>query len=96
MNRNKMLESMVIKKIRQLSTNDLLHYSKQYDIPLTKQQADQIVATLKNETFNPLEENDRMKMFKKLAQITDVKTAQKANKLFRQLTKAYGIDSWFQ
>ncbi|WP_053219156.1 DUF2624 domain-containing protein [Virgibacillus senegalensis] len=92
---NNMVKKMVLNKLKQVSTEDLLHYSKQYDIPVTKKQAEQITAYLKKADFDPFSEKEQMTFFKKLAKITNVETARKANKLFKQLTKEYGVDSWF-
>ncbi|QTM99847.1 DUF2624 family protein [Sediminibacillus dalangtanensis] len=92
---NSMLKKMVLNKLKQVSTEELLHYSKQYDIPVTKTQAEKITAYLRKAEFDPFSEKERMKLFKELAKMTNVETAQKANKLFKQLTKEYGVDSWF-
>ncbi len=90
-----MLKKMILNKLKQVSTEELLHYSKQYDIPITKSQAEQITAYLRKIEFDPFSEQGRMALFKDLARMTNVETAQKANKLFKQLTKEYGVDSWF-
>lgn len=86
---------MILKKLKQISTEDLLYYSEQYDISLSRKQAAQISAYLQKADFDPFNEEDRMMLFKRLAKITNVETAQKTNRLFKQLTKEYGIDSWF-
>ncbi|WP_138415763.1 DUF2624 domain-containing protein [Aquibacillus sediminis] len=92
---NSFVQQMIQKKLKQVHPSDLLDYGEEYGIPLTEQQAKQISAYLKNTNLNPTNEKDRMQFFKKLAQITDIKTAQKAQKLFNQLIKDYGVQSWF-
>ncbi|MDC3415539.1 DUF2624 domain-containing protein [Aquibacillus salsiterrae] len=90
------VKQMVIKKLRSITPNELLGYSKEYGISITKQQAEEITNYLSKTKLNPMEEKDRLKLFKKLAQITDLKTAQKAQKLFAKLVKEYGVESWFK
>ncbi|MDC3413370.1 DUF2624 domain-containing protein [Aquibacillus sp. 3ASR75-11] len=90
-----MLQQIVKKKLKQVSSTELLSYSKEYNIALTKKQAKEISAYLKQTKLDPFNENDRMKMFKKLAKITDIQTAQKAQKIFHKLIKEYGVESWF-
>ena len=86
---------MIEKKIKNLSSSELLNYAKQYEITLTRAQANEIVKFLHSTDLNPLEQADRVKLLKKLAQITDLKTAQQAQQLFNQITKQYGVESWF-
>ncbi|GGD04657.1 hypothetical protein GCM10011389_10240 [Pontibacillus salipaludis] len=91
----KVISQVVKQKIRDLSVHDLLEQSRQFNVPLTKSQATEIVAFLKNSNLNPLDEKDRMKALKKLAQITDPKTAQKVNKIFQEMIKENGLSHWF-
>ncbi|WP_407268406.1 DUF2624 family protein [Radiobacillus sp. PE A8.2] len=93
---NKIVHQMIVKKIKNLSSEEILTYSKQYDISINKQQAQAISSYVKKVELDPIIQADRMKMFKKLAQITDLDTAKKAQKLFNQLIKQYGVESWFQ
>ncbi|WP_112181331.1 DUF2624 family protein [Paraliobacillus zengyii] len=89
------IKQMIEKKLKNISKKELLSYAKQYRINLTDIQADKIVKFLHNNDLNPLDKSDRVIMLKKLAQITDLETAQQAQQLFNQITKQYGVDSWF-
>ncbi|WP_226036920.1 DUF2624 family protein [Aquibacillus saliphilus] len=92
---NNFFYDMISKKLKKVSANDLLTHSKEHGINLTTNQAEEIAAYLSKTNLNPINEKDRMKMFKKLALITDIQTAQKAQKLFKKLIKDYGVESWF-
>lgn len=89
------VQQMIEKKLKNISKLELLNYAKQYQINLTDIQAGKIVAFLNTTELNPLKQADRVSMLKKLAQITDLTTAQQAQKLFNQITKQYGVESWF-
>ncbi|GGM31416.1 hypothetical protein GCM10011351_16940 [Paraliobacillus quinghaiensis] len=89
------VQQMIEKKIKNLSSSELLNYAQQYQINLTRTQANEIVTFLRSTDLNPLEQADRVKLLKKLAQITDLKTAQQAQQLFNQIIKQYGVESWF-
>ncbi|MDL4841526.1 DUF2624 family protein [Aquibacillus rhizosphaerae] len=93
---NSFMQQMAVKKLKKISVDELLNYSKQYEIPLTKKQAQQITSYLGKTQLDPFEEKDRLQMFKKLAQLTDIKTAQKTQRLFSKLIKEYGVESWFK
>ncbi|GAA5415528.1 hypothetical protein Pryu01_00559 [Paraliobacillus ryukyuensis] len=89
------VQQMIKKKLKGITSTELLHYAKQYDVVITSEQAVQIASFLHANELNPLLESDRMKMFKKLAQITDLNTAKQAQRLFNQLIKQYGVEGWF-
>ena len=93
---NNFVQQMIQKKFKQITAEELLRYSKQYGITITKDQAIKITAFIKNTKLNPVNTDDRLKMFKKLAQLTNMETAQKAQKLFNQLVKEHGVESWFK
>lgn len=92
---NSIMQQMAIKKIKQISKKELLTYSEEYEIPITPSQADQILHYIKTKEINPFTEQGRLLMFKNIARITDISTAQQAQKLFHELIKTYGIESWF-
>ncbi|QDP40625.1 DUF2624 family protein [Radiobacillus deserti] len=91
-----MMKKMALKKLKTLKPDELIQYSKEYNIPISGQQANDIVSYIKKTKLDPFKEADRMKMFKKLAQITDLPTAQKGQKLFVKMIKEYGVESWFE
>lgn len=89
------IQQMIEKKLKSISKQELLHYASQYQIVLTDEQASNIVNFLRHSKLNPLLENDRMEMVRKLAQLTDFNTAKQVQGLFQQLVKQYGVEEWF-
>ncbi|WP_237458394.1 DUF2624 domain-containing protein [Pontibacillus yanchengensis] len=90
-----MIKQVVHQKLKNLTPNALIAYGQEHQIYITKEQANDIVAYLKRTDLNPLEEEDRIKALKKLAQITDPQTAQKVNRIFQQMIKDNGLSHWF-
>lgn len=90
-----MIKQVVKQKLKNLSAQELLAYANEYNVDLTMSQAQAIVTYLKSTDLNPLDEQDRMKALKKLAQITDPKTAQKVNRIFQEILKENGLSHWF-
>lgn len=89
------IKEMVKSKLKQLTSEELLYYGKQYDFSLTENEAQKIVAYLKNHTVDPFNTHDQKKMFTALAEITDPGTANKADLLFKEIIQSYGLGHLF-
>ncbi|MFD1038499.1 DUF2624 domain-containing protein [Virgibacillus byunsanensis] len=89
------LKELIINKMKSLSQQEIIQYSKQYGFNISQAQAKDITTYLKSHSINPFESSDRAKMFRDLTQITDQETATKARKLFNEIIKSYGIDHLF-
>ncbi|WP_101844307.1 DUF2624 family protein [Halobacillus sp. Marseille-P3879] len=87
-------QQYITHKLKNLTTDELIYYSQMYNIPLTSQQADQIVKEFKKNKENPFEKKGRKKMLHKLAQITSNETAHSVDILIHQLAKQYGVEEW--
>ncbi|MFC4404199.1 DUF2624 family protein [Gracilibacillus xinjiangensis] len=87
---------ILLRKLQSIDADTLYHYAKQYGITISTDQAEKISDHLKNNNYDPTKTNDRMKMLKKLAEITDLKTAQKCQQLFQKLIKEYGLEDMFE
>lgn len=90
------IKELVKMKLKQLSYQDLLNYSIQYDFSLTKMQAQNIIEYIHTNDFDPFDESDRIKISNELAQITDQATATQANLLFNELISSYGLEYLFE
>lgn len=90
-----MVQNMVLQKIKSMTVEDLLEYSKVYNIPITRSQAKKIIGFIKTTDLNIFNEKDRLKFLKKIAKITDQQTAKKVYRLFQQVTKEYGLEGLF-
>lgn len=89
------LKSLITKKLKQLTPEEVLYYGRQYGFNVTKQEAKKITNYLKSTSLNPFNEKDRKKAFQKLSQITSPETAHKAEQLLIKLVKSHGLDSLF-
>lgn len=87
---------MMTKKLKSITPDELKKYGDLYNISLTTKQAEAIISYLRKTDLDPLSEKDRITFFKKLAEITNIETAQKAQRLFVKLIKQYGVESWFK
>ncbi len=82
-----LIKQLVNKKLNHISTKELLKYSKEYDVPITTAQADQIVGLMKGKNINIYDNDERLALLKQIAQVTSPTTAQQVNTLFQQLLK---------
>ncbi|WP_404453032.1 DUF2624 domain-containing protein [Virgibacillus necropolis] len=92
---SKIMKELITKKIGHISSEELIHYSKQYGFSLTHNEAKQITDYVRSHPFDPFEESERIRFFKELTQITDRNTTKKAQKLFAEMVKSYGLQSLF-
>ncbi len=83
-------QRIVNQKIKTITVDELLSYSKQYDISLTKPQAQKAIGYLRTKAdkkidiFDPTE---RKKLLKEIAKVTSPEVARQLNSLFLQFTK---------
>ncbi|MCP3025661.1 DUF2624 family protein [Halobacillus sp. A5] len=89
-------QQYITHKLKNLTTDELIYYSQMHNIPLTYQEAEQIVKELKKNRENPFDKKGRKRMLRKLAQITSVETAQSVDVLLHRLAKQYGVEEWLQ
>ena len=82
-----LIKQLVNKKLNHISTKELLKYSKEYDVPITTAQADQIVGLMKGKNINIYDNDERLALLKQIAQVTSPATAQQVNTFFQQLLK---------
>jgi hypothetical protein len=86
------IKEFVSKKLKGVTVEELIHYGEKYGFSVNKTEASQIANYLKTNSVDPFHSDGRRKMLKELARITDVKTAKKAQKLFHELIKSYGLE----
>ncbi|MDM5156482.1 DUF2624 domain-containing protein [Bacillus sp. DX1.1] len=82
-----LIKHIVNKKLNHISTKELLKYSKEYEVPITTEQADKIVILMKGKNINIYDTQERLELLKKIAKVTSPATAQQVNILFQQLLK---------
>ncbi|GAB3795460.1 DUF2624 family protein [Virgibacillus kimchii] len=86
------IKEFVSRKLKQVSVEELLYYGKEYGFALNRQEAEEITAFLRTNSVDPFHLEGRRQMLQELARITDKKTAKKAQELFHELIKSYGLE----
>ncbi|WP_129704801.1 DUF2624 domain-containing protein [Priestia megaterium] len=81
----KIVQQIVNKKVNNITPKELLKYSKQYNIPITDQQAQTLVSVIRQHPVNIYNLEERRNLIKQIAQVTDRETARRVNELFQQL-----------
>ncbi|MFY2250162.1 DUF2624 domain-containing protein [Priestia megaterium] len=81
----KIVQQIVNKKVNNITPKELLKYSKQYNIPITDQQAHTLVSVIRHQPVNIYNLEERRNLIKQIAQVTDRETARRVNELFQQL-----------
>lgn len=89
------IKEVVKRKLKQISVADLLKYGDQHGFSLTETEAEKIVTYVKTNNIDPFNESDRSRMFQKLTEITDENTANKAQDLFDEIIRSYGLEHLF-
>ncbi|MFE7061088.1 DUF2624 domain-containing protein [Sutcliffiella sp. NPDC057660] len=80
-------QQIVNKKLHNISPEELMNYSAQYNISLTTDQAKKISALLQSKKVNVFNTSERIQLMKEVAKITGHETAKKVNQLFMEFTK---------
>ncbi|MDQ0213896.1 hypothetical protein J2S13_000290 [Oikeobacillus pervagus] len=83
----KFIHSFVNNKINSISSDDLLKYSKAFNISLTTDQAEKICDHLSRSKINIFDDSERTQLVKDVAKIAGPKTAREINRLFVLFTK---------
>ncbi|WP_342044903.1 DUF2624 domain-containing protein [Bacillus sp. OTU530] len=79
------IQQIVNKKLNNITTNELLKLSKEYQIPITEDQAQKIVSLIKGKNINIYSHIERIELIKQIAQVTSPSTAQQVNILLQNL-----------
>lgn len=83
----KIFQQIVNHKINHLTVKELLKYSKEYNISLTDEHAQQLISIIKEKNVNIYDTNERRELIKKVARITTPQTAKKVQQLLQDLMK---------
>ncbi|OEH93723.1 DUF2624 family protein [Bacillus solimangrovi] len=82
---NPFLQTLVNQKVKQLTTQELIQYANQYDISISKKEAENILSLVKKEQINIYDEAKLNKLLDKIRNIVSADAANKAEKLLTQL-----------
>ncbi|RJR09251.1 DUF2624 domain-containing protein [Candidatus Parcubacteria bacterium] len=80
-------QQIVNKKLHNISPEELMNYSAQYNISLTSDQAKKVSTLLQSKKVNVFNTSERIQLMKEVAKITGHETAKKVNQLFMEFTK---------
>ncbi|MCR2820411.1 DUF2624 domain-containing protein [Lederbergia panacisoli] len=83
----KFIQNMVNMKINVMTTDELMKYAGQYNIKLSRPQAEKIAAFLRGKNFDVFDDKSRSQIIREVAKIAGPNTAKEINKLFIQLTR---------
>lgn len=82
----KFMKGIINKKINNITLEELLKYSAEYQVPITPEQGVKIIQILKGYKIDIYNDTQRVEILKKVAQVTNPATAKKLNELFQNLT----------
>lgn len=83
----KLFENIINHKLSNITGAELLKYAKQFQIPVSKTDADKIAQYLRGKKINIFNDSDRAKVIKEIAKIAGPDTAKQVNKLFLMFSK---------
>ncbi|MCA1058033.1 DUF2624 domain-containing protein [Rossellomorea aquimaris] len=83
----KLLQNVINHKINHITNDELFKYAKQYNISLTPEQANAIVASVKGKNINIFDDSKRSRLVKNLARVIGPAKAKEINQLFLQLIR---------
>ncbi|GFZ81779.1 hypothetical protein GCM10010978_23260 [Compostibacillus humi] len=85
------IKEFVKNKLKQVTSEEILYYARQYGFHLTHAEAQEISNFLRTNTLDPFKKRERIKMMQQLAMITDPATVKKTEKLLMELVERHGL-----
>ena len=82
----KLIQNMVNAKINAITADELLKYAGQYQIQLSKAEADYIAGYLRGKNFDVFNDQTRAQLVREAAKIIGPEKARELNKMFLQFT----------
>ncbi len=79
-------ENIINHKVGNITADELLKYASQFNISITKGQADKIAGYLRGKKVNIFNDSERSALIKQIARVTSPETAREVNKLFVKFT----------
>lgn len=78
---------MINMKVNVITADELLKYAGQYNINISRSQAEKVAAFLRGKNFDIFNDQTRSQIIREVAKIAGPKTAKEINKLFIQFTR---------
>ncbi|HEY4551688.1 MAG TPA: DUF2624 domain-containing protein [Bacillaceae bacterium] len=83
----KLIKNMVNYKVNNITAEELLKYAGQFQIKLTKPQAEKLASYLRGKNHDIFDDRTRSSLVREVARIAGPDTAKALNALFLQFTK---------
>ncbi|QOR65553.1 DUF2624 domain-containing protein [Cytobacillus suaedae] len=80
-----LFKNIINKKMNNITVDELLSYSQQYQIAINRNQAKEVVKLIRGKNINLFDDNERHRLLKQVARITSPEVARQLNTLFNQL-----------
>lgn len=90
------LKDLILKRLKGLTEYELVKYAEDYGFSISQVEAKKIIHYIKNNDIDPFQSSGRMELLKELTKITDMQTAKKAQRLFNEMIKTYGLEHLFK
>jgi len=81
-----LIQMMVNRKVNNITPQELINFSQQYQVPISFDQATKITALLRGQNINIYDDFQRSQLLNRIANVTSVQTANQMNAIFQQLT----------
>jgi len=81
-----LIQMMVNKKVNNITPQELINFSNQYQVPLSLDQATKITTLLRGQNINIFDDFQRSQLLNRIAGVTSLQTAHQMNAIFQQLT----------
>lgn len=85
------IQQMVNFKIKQLTATELIQLAKQYDISISKQEAEKVILILRNEKLNISNEVQIRRILAKIKKEVSPKAMYQAEQLLNHFLSAYSF-----
>ncbi|PLR76979.1 DUF2624 domain-containing protein [Bacillus sp. V3-13] len=83
----KIFQNIINHKINTISADELLKYAKQFQIKVSRQQAQKVATYLRGKQINIFNDAERTALIKEIAKVAGPDTAREVNRIFLELTK---------
>ncbi|MFC0270026.1 DUF2624 domain-containing protein [Metabacillus herbersteinensis] len=79
-----LFQRIVNQKLNNITTEELMQYASQYNIPIGRPQAVEVVKLIRGKNINLFNQTERGKLLQNIANITSPRTAEQVNQIFMQ------------
>ena len=83
----KLIQNMINFKVNSITGDELYKYAKQFNVSLSKGDAEKIATYLRGKRVDLFNDQSRAQVIKEIAKITSPETAKQINQIFIQFTK---------